>query len=42
MTGLLASEAVPTGSTGLGEWLKDNSHGLGQWYVSELRRNYRQ
>ena len=41
MAGLLASDAAPTGTTRLGDWLADNSGVLGQRYVSELRRNYR-
>ena len=41
MAGLLASGAVPTGTTKLGGWLADNVDGLGRGYVSEMRRNYR-
>ncbi len=41
MAGLLASDAVPTGTTRLGDWLADNADGLGRGYVSEMRRNYR-
>lgn len=41
MAGLLASEAPPTGTTLLGDWLKDNADNLGRNYVSELRRNFR-
>ena len=41
MAGLLASGAVPTGTTRLGGWLADNADGLGRGYVSEMRRNYR-
>ena len=41
MAGLLASGAVPTGTTKLGGWLADNADGLGRGYVSEMRRNYR-
>ena len=41
MAGLLASGAVPTGTTRLGGWLADNADGLGRDYVSEMRRNYR-
>ncbi len=39
--GLLTSDAAPTGTTRLSDWLKDNADGLGRRYVSELRRNYR-
>ena len=42
MAGLLTSEAVPTGTTRLSDWLAVNGDGLGRRYVSELRRNYRQ
>ena len=41
IVGLLASGAVPTGTTMLGGWLADNADGLGRGYVSEMRRNYR-
>ena len=41
MAGLLTSEAAPTGTTRLSDWLKDNAGGLGRRYVSELRRNFR-
>ena len=41
MAGLLTSKIAPTGKTRLGDWLKDNSDGLGRRYVSELRRNWR-
>ena len=41
MAGLLTSEAAPTGTTRLCDWLKDNADGLGRRYVSELGRNYR-
>ena len=41
MAGLLTSEAAPTGTTKLSEWLKDNADGLGRRYISELRRNFR-
>ena len=41
MAGLLTSKNAPTGNTRLGDWLKDNSDGLGRRYVSELRRNWR-
>lgn len=41
MAGLLTSEDVPTGTTRLSDWLKDNAEGLGRRYVSELRRNFR-
>ena len=41
MAGLLTSQAVPTGTTRLAEWLKENADGMGRRYVSELRRNWR-
>ena len=41
MAGLLTSEAAPTGTTRLSDWLAENGDGLGRRYVSELRRNYR-
>ncbi len=41
MAGLLTSDAAPTGTTRLSEWLKDNADNLGRRYVSELGRNYR-
>ena len=41
MDGLLTSEAAPTGTTRLSDWLKDNADNLGRSYVSELRRNFR-
>ena len=41
MSGLLTSDAAPTGTTRLSDWLKDNAHGLGRHYVSEVRRNWR-
>ncbi len=41
MAGLLTSDAPPTGTTRLSDWLKDNGDGLGRRYVSELGRNYR-
>ena len=41
MVGLLTSQGAPTGTTGLANWLDDNSDGLGCRYVSEVRRNYR-
>ena len=40
MAGLLTSEAAPTGTTRLSDWLAENGDGLGRRYVSELRRNY--
>ena len=40
MTGL-TSEAAPTGTTRLSDWLAENGDSLGRRYVSELRRNYR-
>ena len=41
MAGLLTSEAPPTGTTMLGDWLAENADNLGRRYVSELRRNFR-
>ena len=41
MDGLLTSQAAPTGTTRLSDWLAENGDGLGRRYVSELRRNYR-
>ena len=41
MAGLLTSEAPPTGTTRLSDWLKNNANGLGRRYISELRRNFR-
>ena len=41
MAGLLTSDGQPTGTTGLGDWLRDRGNVLGRQYVSELRRNYR-
>ena len=41
MAGLLTSEAAPTGTTRLSDWLAESGDGLGRRYVSELRRNYR-
>ena len=41
MAGLLVSEAAPTGTTRLNDWLEGNANSLGRRYVSELRRNYR-
>ena len=41
MAGLLTSEAAPTGTTRLADWLDDNADWLGRRYVSELRRNFR-
>ena len=41
MAGLLASDAPPTGTTRLSDWLKENADSLGRRYISELRRNYR-
>ena len=41
MAGLLTSEAAPTGTTKLSDWLAENADGLGRRYVSELRRNFR-
>ena len=40
MAGLLASGAVPTGTTRLGDWLADNWGVSGRRYVSELRRYF--
>ena len=42
MAGLLTSEAAPTGTTRLADWLMENGDGLGRRYVSELRRNWRE
>ena len=39
--GLLTSGEPPTGTTRLRDWLANNSGGLGQRNVSELRRNFR-
>ena len=41
MAGLLTSEAAPTGTTRLRDWLAENGDSLGRRYVSELGRNYR-
>ena len=41
MADLLTSEAAPTGTTKLRDWLAEYGDGLGRRYVSELRRNYR-
>ena len=41
MGGLLSSDAEPTGTTKLGDWLEDNREKLGREYASELRRNFR-
>ena len=41
MAGLLTSDAPPTGTTRLGDWLRDYADGLGRRYVSELGPNYR-
>ena len=35
MAGLQNSDAVPTGATGLYDWLLDNAGGLGRYYGSE-------
>ena len=40
MAGLFTSEAAPTGTTKLTDWLKDNADGLRRPYVSELWRNF--
>ena len=40
MTGLLTSDAAPTGTSRLSDWLAENGDSLGRRYVSELRRNY--
>ena len=40
MAGLLASGAVPTGTTRLGDWVADNWGVRGRRYVSELRRYF--
>ena len=39
---LLTSDAPPTGTTRLSDWLRDNADGLGRRYVSELGRNQEQ
>ena len=39
--GLLTSDAAPTGTTRLSDWLAENGNGLGRRYVSELLRNFR-
>lgn len=41
MAGLLTSQAAPTGTTRLSDWLAENADGQGRRYVSELRRNFR-
>ena len=41
MAGLLTSDAPPTGTTRLSDWLKDNANDLGRRYISEMARNYR-
>ena len=41
MAGLLTSEAAPTSTTRLSDWLAENGDRLGRRYVSELRRNWR-
>ena len=41
MAGLLTSNAAPTGTTRLSEWLAANADDLGRQYVSELQRNFR-
>ena len=41
MSGLLTSDAAPSGTTRLSDWLKDNVDSLGRHYVSEVRRNWR-
>ena len=40
MAGLLTSEAAPTGTTALSNWLEDNAHHLGRRYASELNRHF--
>ena len=41
MANLLASDAPPTGSTRLTDWLKQNTQTVGAKYASELKRHYR-
>ena len=41
MAGLLTSEAEPTCTTRLSDWLAGNADGLGRRYISELQRNFR-
>ena len=41
MAGLLTSDAAPTGTIRLSDWLDGNANSLGRRYTSELRRNYR-
>ena len=40
MTGLLTSDAAPTGTTALSSWLEDNASDLGRRYASELSRHF--
>ena len=41
MAGLLTSDAAPTGTTKLSDWLVENGDACGRRYVSELRWNLR-
>lgn len=41
MAGLLTSDAAPTGTTRLSDWLKENADTRGRRYMSELGRDYR-
>ena len=38
---VVMTNAVPTGTTRLGDWLTDDADGVGRGYALELRRNYR-
>ncbi|MFB3074619.1 MAG: SDR family oxidoreductase [Candidatus Methylomirabilales bacterium] len=40
MTGLLVSDAPPTGKTCLSQWLKQNADAIGRQYASEVGRHY--
>ena len=40
MSGLLASETPPYGTTKLSDWLTENADSLGRAYQSELKRNF--
>lgn len=41
MSGLLVSDAAPTGRTALADWLADHADTVGTMYTSELKRHYR-
>ena len=41
LSNLLISEAPPTGTTRLADWLNENADSLGRNYQSELQRNFR-